>query len=289
MAKITVVGCGIMGSALVNAFLVENHAVTIVDTNEAATRPFVERGAKFATQLSDALDSDFILLNLPNHKIVESILYSLPSGSLSGKIIVNTTTSTPKEIRSIDKMLTAEGALHLDAAIESYPAEVGKETGFIFYSGSAEAFAKIKDALSALAAKSEYLGENAVGATVMDLAIINTHYGMTISMLEGIALCIKNDISVEDYVNQITAISAWAFDSPLRQISADLLHYTGEFIDANEAALGIETNALASIVQALRDSGIKTEFSETILKMMQDTIAKGYGNKNFTSVISEIM
>ncbi|MFD3262224.1 NAD(P)-dependent oxidoreductase [Paenibacillus lentus] len=289
MAKITVVGCGIMGSALVNAFLVENHTVTVVDTNEAATRPFVERGAKFASQLSDALDSDFILLNLPNHKIVESILNSLPSGSLSGKIIVNTTTSTPKEICELDKMLTIEGALYLDSAIECYPAEVGKETGYIFYSGRTEAFAKTKDVLSALAAKSEYLGENAVGATVMDLAIINTHYGMMLSMLEGVALCIKNDIPVEAYVNQAKTISPWAFDSPLRQISADLLHYTGEFIDANEATLGIETNALASIVQALRDSGIKTEFSETILKIMEDTIAKGYGNKNFTSIISQIM
>ncbi|SCW76340.1 3-hydroxyisobutyrate dehydrogenase [Paenibacillus tianmuensis] len=289
MAKITVVGCGIMGSAIVNAFLVEKHTVTIVDTNEAATKPFVERRATYASQLSDALDSDFILLNLPNHKIVESILHSLPSGSLSGKIIVNTTTATPKDVRAVDKMLTDEGALYLDAAIECYPAEIGKEKGYLFYSGSAEAFAKTKDALSALAAKSEYLGENVVGATVMDLAIINTHYGMVASMLEGVALCIKNDIPVETYINQAKAIAPLAFDSPLRQISTDLLHYTGEFVDANEATLEIETNALASIVQALRDSGVKTELSETILKMMEGTIAKGYGNKNFTSIISEIL
>ena len=98
MAKVTCCGCGLMGSNLVDAFMNAGHDVTIVDLNEQAAQPFVARGAHYTKNLADALEADFILSNLPNDKIVRSVLEALPKGSLKGKIFVNTTSEVPSDV-----------------------------------------------------------------------------------------------------------------------------------------------------------------------------------------------
>lgn len=74
MAKIIVAGCGRMGGALIGAFLDHGHAVSVVNRSEAPARPFVQRGACYFSELRDAGDRDFVLLNLPNAEITAQVL-----------------------------------------------------------------------------------------------------------------------------------------------------------------------------------------------------------------------
>ena len=70
MAKITCVGCGMMGSNIVEAFMNGGHEVFIVDVVDKNALKYIEKGAKYSKDINDALDCDFIVLSLPNDKIV---------------------------------------------------------------------------------------------------------------------------------------------------------------------------------------------------------------------------
>ncbi|MCU5120159.1 NAD(P)-binding domain-containing protein [Bacillus thuringiensis] len=74
MSKITVVGCGVMGSALIRAFMKAGHTINIVDKNPTVAKPFAAEGATFKLSLDDALDCDFVLLNLPDYKIAMQVI-----------------------------------------------------------------------------------------------------------------------------------------------------------------------------------------------------------------------
>ena len=57
MKKVTVVGCGVMGSAIIRALMAKDFQVTIVDLNMEAAQPYIEKGAKYAASQMCIRDS----------------------------------------------------------------------------------------------------------------------------------------------------------------------------------------------------------------------------------------
>lgn len=290
MKKITVVGCGIMGGALINAFMNAGNIVTIVDINEDSTKPYVARGAYYKKSLVEAFDSDFILFNLPTPKIVESVVKSCPKGSFEGKMIVDTTTSTPSDVKNLERLIKEDGGLFLDGKIECYPAEVGPDTGYLLYSGSKKVFDFVKDTLKALSPEPCFLGENTSAASIIDIgAVLDLHYGTFYSVLEGVALAMKYNYPVKDFMGQIKNFQPLLMEVVMRQITDAFTNFTGEFKDADEATLEIELGALKSVVNVLKQNGINSAFSDKMLEMMSATVENGYGKKNIVALMSEIM
>ena len=288
MSKVTSVGCGIMGSALIREFMKAGHQVTIVDLKQENAAPFIEKGAKFENELSNALDADLIVLNVPDHIIAEKVLSSCPKNAFENKIVVNATGNSPQDVFTSEKIVKDNGGKYLDAAIECYPNEVGPETGYVVYSGNQEAYEKVKDILAALSVP-QYLGAEVASASVTDMAVIGIHYGTMMSMLEGAALCMKYNYSLEEYAKQINAILPLTNQSSLRQIVNELSEFDGTFEEAQEATLDIETNGLRMITESMRYKNIDTSFSDHIIKIMEKAIDNGYGKKNFVAVISEML
>ena len=83
--KVTLIGCGLMGSALAKAMMSAGTELTIVDIDEKAAAPFVEKGATHVETLEEALDSELIYNNVPGHGVFMEILSSLEPGALDEK------------------------------------------------------------------------------------------------------------------------------------------------------------------------------------------------------------
>ena len=131
MKKVTVVGCGVMGSAIIRALMAKDFQVTIVDLNMEAAQPYIEKGAKYAASLDESGEEDFILLNLPTHDIAAAVIKNTSDKKLAGKILVDTTTSTPSEVKDMAAITAERNMIHLDAAIEVYPGDIGTPTGYM--------------------------------------------------------------------------------------------------------------------------------------------------------------
>ncbi len=204
MAKITCVGCGMMGSNLVEAFMNKGNQVHIVDINEQATLKYVKKGAKYSANVKDALDCDFIILSLPNDKIVKRAFDSVED--LNSKVVVNTSSEVPSEVIDIQKYFTDKNARYLDATILTYQGDVGTKYGYLLYSGPKDIFDEIQESLKALSDPAVYVGDSIVASEIVDLIAITAHFGITYSPLECLCLLEKYNYKLDDYLNDLDEV-----------------------------------------------------------------------------------
>lgn len=287
--KVTLIGCGIMGSAIAEVIMNEGHELTIVEIDKEATAPFVKKGAIHADLLQEALDAELIYNNVPGHNVFMDILQPLSPGALKGKAIVNTTTSTPNDIKQAAERVRDLGGSYLDGTIEVYPSDIGTENGFIFYAGDKDVYTRYQELLEAIAGISVYLGDNVTHPSVMDAALVNSHYGLMFSAAEGAAMCLKHGIDLKDFTKYFNMMMPAMASMVENQVKSDLYDYTGEFIDADEASLEIEAAGLETMIEAMNEVDINSEFSEKVLELMNRAIEKGYGKKNFIAILTGIL
>lgn len=288
MKKITVVGCGVMGGAIINALMNADIEVTIVDINKTAAERFIHRGAKYAASLDEAEENDCILVNLPNHKIASAVLAKADKERLKGKMLINTTTSSPDEVTAMDEMAKEIGMLHLDAKIENYPGDIGSDKAYLIYSGSKEVFDTAKNALEAIG-KAVYLGTDVIGASVIDIAVLDVHFGAIATLAEAVSYCIKYNYPVKSFIEQAAYILPIMLAGNYRAFSEECSNYTGSFEDASECTLRIETTAMKTILDAMHSVGVKTPCGDSILDLFQKGIESGNSSKNVVAIVKELI
>lgn len=288
MKKITVVGCGVMGSSIINALMNAGIEVTIVDINKSAAEKFICRGAKYFPSLDEADENDCILINLPNHKIASGVLAAADKERLKGKMLINTTTSSPDEVLDMDRIAKEIGMLHLDAKIENYPGDIGSNKAYLIYSGSKEVFDAAKNALEAIG-QAAYLGSDVIGASVVDIAVLDVHFGAIATLAESVAYCIKYNYSVKSFIEQAQYILPIMLAGNYRAFSDECSNYTGSFEDASECTLRIETTAMKTILDSMHSAGVKTPCGDSILELFQKGIESGNSSKNVVAVVNELI
>lgn len=201
MAKITCVGCGMMGSNIVEAFMKKGNQVHIVDVNEKATLKYVDKGAKYSANVKDALDCDFIILSLPNDKIVKRAFENVED--LHGKIVVNTSSEVPSEVIDVQNFFKSKNGRYLDATILTYQGEVGTKYGYLLYSGPKEIFDEVEESLKCLSNPAVYVGDSIVASEIVDLIAITAHFGITYTPLECLCILDKYNYDFNDYLNDL--------------------------------------------------------------------------------------
>lgn len=286
--NITMVGCGVMGSTLIGAMMDAGLEVTIIDLNEKAAQKHIANGAKFAKSLNDIELSDVILFNLPMHKTAYNVLTGCDKNKLKGKMLIDTTTSTPAEVEALQKKALEIGMKYLDAKLEVYPGDIGRDTGYVVYSGGKDVFDNAKNALDAIG-QAVYLGEDVVGASVTDLAVLEVHFAAIAALIEASAFGIKNNYSVPQLMEQIEKILPIMIKGNFRAFAEQLENYTGKFEEASACTLNIETTAAETIVRAMKESGIKTPCGDAVVKMFNDGIEHGYGDKDVVAVVNDLL
>lgn len=271
MSKITVVGCGLMGSSIINAFLAKGHHVSIVDINEKCLERVKGADYDFHTSIKDAADSKFILLNLPNYDLSVKCINELGVAA-RGLDIVNTVTMTPDEVGKFAEFLKEKGVNHLESKIECYPYQVGTDNSTFVYSGNYELFTKLQEDLTALSNEPLYLGENIYTSSVIDNVIIGCQYKMLAMFLEQCAFALKYDVpasTVRDIMMPLISDPTIANAEIFEPLKDGILN---EYPEAEGAAIEIQKHGLGVNTKALAEAGITTEFNDLIEKYMAKTI-----------------
>ena len=288
MKKMTMVGCGVMGGTLINAVMESGVQVTIIDLNEESAKAYVEKGAKYAKSLNDVEVDECVLLNLPSHDIAKSVIEKTSKEKLEGKMLIDTTTSTPTEVKAMQALAYEKGMKYLDSKLEVYPSSIGRDTGYVVYSGDKEVYDATKPVLDTFG-KAVYLGEDVIGASVCDLAVLEVHFAAIGAMLEAAAFAIKNNYSVPLIMEQIQHILPIMLSGNFKAFGEQLETYTGEFGPAKECTLNIEATAASTIVRAMKESGIQTPCGDAVVKMFNDGIEHGYEDKDVVAVVKDLL
>jgi 3-hydroxyisobutyrate dehydrogenase-like beta-hydroxyacid dehydrogenase len=280
----TFLGLGAMGSALATAAFDAGRPTVVWNRTPHRAQALGERGATVAGNVEEAVAGQgVIVVCLFDHQSVHGVLDPLAVG-LSGRTVINVTTTTPHQSRELAAWSAERGITYLDGAIMAVPQMIGGPGSAILYSGSATAFERHR-ALLDLWGASSYFGPDAGMASLYDMAMLVGMYTMFAGFMHGAAMVGSAGASATEFAERQAPFLA-AMTGQLAGFAAtvDATDYTGE----GQQSLQFTETALASLMQASTDQGINVEVLKPVHDIVRRQIAAGFGKHGTARIFEEL-
>lgn len=163
--RIGVVGLGRMGWALASRMAAKDQSVSGwtrsgVDADAAKASGFVP----FSDLEELVAASDILVLSLFDDAAVREVLGQLSGFELTRKLVVETSTVSPKIVRSMEAQISARGGALIDAPLSGGPEMVLAGTIGIFVGGDTASVARFLPVSSILSDKVDHVGPLGAGA-----------------------------------------------------------------------------------------------------------------------------
>ena len=278
MSDITVIGLGLMGSALARAIQNAGHGLTVWNRSPQKMQPFIDDGVDAASDVISAISaSPNILVNINNYSVTNSILQSDEVAPLlAGRTVVQLSTGTPREAGETASWMKAQNVSYLDGAILAGPSTIGTDASQILLSGDEDAYERVGNLLDCLGGAVRYLGSNVRAASTLDLAWLCESYGNFLASAHAACLCESEGVGIDEYASILPE------NSYFRRL-AEITH-SGDFENCT-ATLRVWRAALLRISEQGRDTGINTEFPDLVSKFLEKAEDSGYGEEHVMAMV----
>jgi 3-hydroxyisobutyrate dehydrogenase-like beta-hydroxyacid dehydrogenase len=268
---VSVLGLGMMGTALAAAFLKAGHPVTVWNRSPAKTGPLVAQGALPAKTAAGAVaESPLVVFCLLTNDNVEELFATLPE-AVAGKTLVNLTNGTPAQARDLAAWAAKHGAHYIDGGIMAVPQMIAGPHAYVLYSGDEQAYETHRPTLAALG-DTKWTGTDPGLAALHDLALLTGMYGMFMGVLQAFALVRTENIPATEFSELLVPwISAMLSGAPELGKAID----TGQHL-TDVSSLAVSQAAFPNLLNTFRDQGVSTEFFEPLEAIMDRAIEQGY-------------
>ncbi|MET7622152.1 NAD(P)-binding domain-containing protein [Streptomyces sp. NPDC005408] len=268
---VSVLGLGMMGSALAAAFLKAGHPVTVWNRSPARTGPLVAQGAlPAATPADAAAASPLVVVCLLTNDNVQELLATL-SDDLAGRTLVNVTNGTPAQARELAAWAAKHGAKYIDGGIMAVPQMIAGPHAYVFYSGPQQTFDAHRETLSALGG-TKYVGTDPGLAALYDLALLTGMYGMVLGVMQAYALVRTEDIPATEFSELLVPwITAMLGGAPRWAEAID----SGRHL-TDVSSLAVNHAAFPNFLAAFHDQGVRSDLFEPFQAILDRAMAEGY-------------
>ncbi|MFF5261102.1 NAD(P)-dependent oxidoreductase [Actinomadura viridis] len=279
--SLTLLGLGAMGAAFARAWLAAGHSLTVWNRTASRAEPLAAEGAAVAATAAEAVAANrLVVVCLLDDDSVEE---ALAGADLTGRDLVNLTTSTPGQARARAAWARARGARFLDGGIMAVPPMVGVpgSGAYCFYSGSRDLFDAHRAVLS-VPAGTRYVGADAGFAALHDVALLSAMYGMFAGISHAFALIREEDIAPKDLA---PLLAEWL------NAMAGSVHTTAEQLQSGDYTKGVVSNLAmqvagkATLLGTAEEQGVSPELLTPFFALMERRLAGGHGAEDTTGVI----
>lgn len=283
-SPVSVIGLGMMGSALADAFLDHGHPTTVWNRSAGKADDLVAKGATRATTVTEAVSASPVVVvcvldYAATHEILEPV-----GDALSDRVLVNLTNGTPEQARSMATWAVECGADYLDGGIMAVPQLIAEPDALLLYSGSQSAFETHQRVLEILGT-SKYLGDDARLASLYDLALLSAMYGMFGGFLHAVALVSTEETEAVEFTTSLMIPWLNAMITSLPQLAEDV--DTGDY-STNGSALDMQAVGIANIVDASKTQGISTDLMSPMQALVDQRVAEGHDGDDLSSLVELI-
>lgn len=269
---VTVMGLGLMGTALAEAFLKDGHTTTVWNRSAHKADPLVAQGAAKAATANDAIAaSPLVVLCLSVNENVREVLEAA-GDTLTGRVIVNLTNGTPRQARELAELVTARGGEYVDGGIMAIPPMISQPEALILYSGSRRAFDTYKDQLGSLGA-AQYVGTDAGLAALYDLGLLTAMYGMFAGYYHAVALLRTEGVKASEFTPMVHSwVTAMMASLPRQAEHIDSGDYLTDVSSLTNNAAGFP-----NLTEASREQGVSPELLTPLQALLDRAVAEGHG------------
>ena len=277
--QVSVIGTGVMGSALARALAGAGHQVTAWNRTRSRALPLASAGVSVADSLLGAVRGGDPVIMCVSNQAAAAALLADPGVTdlLRGRTLIQMTTGTPADGRRNADWAEGLGIGYVDAAILAYPREIGTPDAEIFYCGPAaapEVAPGLGPLLGALGTV-HFVGEDAGRASVVDAALIAFFYGT----MAGFVQCVNLATAEGVPIGELLPLSGPFFS----RFIANAVTETGERITERrygEAQSSLDTHLGGIdllVLGASREAGIDTGVVTAIKDTFARAVAAGHG------------
>jgi len=278
MSEISVIGLGLMGSALAKTLLSAGHTVTVWNRSLEKAELLVGDGAEIGVTVTDAVKaSPVILVCIDNYTTTRKIFASNEVLSeLADRVVVQMSSGTPLEAVADEGWFVEKGAGYLDAAILGSPKIIGTQAGQILIAGNENLWKQCKTTLGCLAGNFQYTGTKIGSAKILDLAWLSQRLGYFMGVFQGLLLCEAAGVGL-DVFSATVAVDARA------SMIANTIH-TNTFTDPINT-VNVWKEALHHIQTHAQELGTNSEVLDFIAEKFQRAQAAGYEEEDLAALI----
>ncbi|MCX4818533.1 NAD(P)-binding domain-containing protein [Streptomyces sp. NBC_01142] len=270
-SAVSVLGLGMMGTALAAAFLGAGHPVTVWNRSPAKTGPLIAQGALPADTAADAVAaSPLVVVCLLTNDNFEELLATLTE-DVAGRTLVNLTNGTPAQARELAAWAAEHGAQYIDGGIMAVPQMIAGPHAYVLYSGDEQAYETHRPTLAALGA-TRWTGTDPGLAALQDLALLAGMYGMFTGVLQAFALVRTENIPATEFSELLVPwISAMLSGAPELAKAID----SGQHL-TDVSSLAVNQAAFPNFLTTFRDQGISGELFEPIQALLDRAVDQGH-------------
>jgi 3-hydroxyisobutyrate dehydrogenase len=161
MARVAVLGTGLLGSAFAEGLLTRGGSEVVVwNRTRAKAEPLAALGARVVDSAADAvIGVDLIHLVLLDDDVVDAAIAEIRGALAAGAVIVDHSTTRPDRTAARAAALDAAGIDYLHAPVMMGPGAAREAKGMMLVAGPTERFARVRTALSAMTGELWHVGE----------------------------------------------------------------------------------------------------------------------------------
>lgn len=272
-SPVTVLGLGLMGTALASALIKAGHPTTVWNRTAAKTGPLAAQGATPAGTARDAIGaSPLTIVCLTTNDDVRALLVP-QAQALAGRTVVNLTNGTPSQARELADWAAAHGITYIDGGIMAVPQMIATPGAYIFYSGTDEAaFATHRPTLEALA-DTKWVGKDPGLAALYDLSLLTGMYGMVMGVAQAYALIGSEGIPPREFAPLLTDL--------IVAMTHVVVPGTAEALDSGQhltdvSSLAVNQAALPNFLSAFAEQGLSGALFEPLQALLDRAVAEGH-------------
>ena len=285
--SVGVIGLGAMGMGMAQSLRRAGHVVNVFDVRAEVAQKFAAEGGVACTSLEAiAAASDILVSVVVNAAQTESVLFgdgTPQSGCANhlkaGSVFVMCSTVEPAFSVGLEKKLTAQGLLYIDAPISGGAAKAASGQMTMMTAGTPAAYAKAETFLNAMAAKVYKLGDSAGAGSkvkIINQLLAGVHIA---AAAEAMALGLREGVDPEALYEVIThsAGNSWMFENRMAHVLA--ADYTPL------SAVDIFVKDLGLVLDMARASKFPLPLSSTAHQMFMQASTAGFAKEDDSAVI----
>ncbi|MFS0727181.1 2-hydroxy-3-oxopropionate reductase [Paenibacillus sp. 1P07SE] len=197
------IGLGIMGKPMAKHVINSGYSAIVYDINTEAVAELKQTGAAAAASVEAAvIESDLIILMLPNNAVVRQVVGTIAESAAAGSIVIDMSSTSPVVSREMADLLKSKGIAMLDAPVSGGEPKAIDGTLAIMVGGDEDVFEKARPVLSTMGKDVTRVGGNGSGSTakLANQIIVNVNIA---AMSEALILGAKAGIDLQQMYQAI--------------------------------------------------------------------------------------
>jgi 3-hydroxyisobutyrate dehydrogenase-like beta-hydroxyacid dehydrogenase len=270
-----------MGSALAGTLLDAGRSVTVWNRTPDRCAPLVERGARLAASIEDAIESaDVVLVCVLEYAASREIFAGdAVATAMKGTSLVQFSSGSSDDARHDARWAEENGAQYLEGAIFAYPRAVGTPDCSMIYSGSEPVFESARPILESLG-KARYMGSDASLVNILNFSAGSFYEVALGAFVEAAAYAAAEGATPADLLSVLPEALGVVSDSI--EFSARQM-MRGDF-SGEEATIDVHADAVRAIADKMAAVGSANKFAVALLEYLEEAQKAGAGGLEFAAI-----